>query len=111
MCRATIAEAARWYRKAAEQGHSWAQVSIGFLHAKGLGVRTDDEEARQWYQKSAEQGNSAGQRLFGVMLAYGRGGPEDLIEAYKWYSLSLKQQPSEDGSLLAGPSGTTHDLG
>ncbi len=33
------AEAARWYRKAAEQGDAGAQHNLGLLYAKGVGVR------------------------------------------------------------------------
>ena len=38
-------EAARWYRKAADQEHSDAQLNLGALYSKGKGVRQNSEEA------------------------------------------------------------------
>ena len=35
------AEAVRWYRLAAEQGHAGAQYNLGLMHAKGEGVLKD----------------------------------------------------------------------
>jgi len=53
------AEAARWYRKAAEHGWSWAQYSLGFMYEHGHGVDQNYDEAAMWYRKAAEQGNDA----------------------------------------------------
>ena len=39
------AEAAKWYRKAADQGLASAQYNLGVMHAKGRGVPQDDAEA------------------------------------------------------------------
>jgi TPR repeat protein len=50
------AEAAKWYRKAAEQGFASAQNSLGTMYDAGKGVRLDDAEAVKWYSKSAQQG-------------------------------------------------------
>jgi hypothetical protein len=65
------AEAARWYRKAAEQGYSSAQVDLGFLSEAGLGVPRDYAQAAMWYRKAAEQGNPAG--LADLALMYQSG--------------------------------------
>ena len=50
------AEAARWYRKAADQGHTQAQYNLGFMFANGNGVQQDVAEALQWMRKAAAQG-------------------------------------------------------
>ena len=50
------AEAAGWYRKAADQGHAAAQYRLGRLFERGLGVEQSREEAIKWYKKSAKQG-------------------------------------------------------
>jgi TPR repeat protein len=42
------AEAAAWYRRAAEQGNPAAQYRLGLLFDKGLGVPLDDTEAYKW---------------------------------------------------------------
>jgi TPR repeat protein len=47
------AEAARWYRKAADQGHALAQYNLGLLYANGRGVAQDKAQARAWMQKAA----------------------------------------------------------
>ncbi len=39
------AQAARWYRKAADGGHSGAQNNLGDLYLQGLGVEQSDAEA------------------------------------------------------------------
>ena len=48
------------YFKAAEQGHAYAQFTVGRMYERGYyqedGVSKDIDEARRWYQKAAEQG-------------------------------------------------------
>ena len=46
-------EAARWYRKAADQGYADAQTGLGVLFDKGLGVAQDSAEAERWFRKAA----------------------------------------------------------
>jgi TPR repeat protein len=41
-------EAARWYRKAAEQGNSWAQQKLGSLYREGRGVTQNAVNAYAW---------------------------------------------------------------
>ena len=45
------AEAVKWYRKAAEQGHADAQTILGMMYKEGKGVPQDDAEAVKWYLK------------------------------------------------------------
>ena len=40
----------------AEQGDARAQLTLGFMYAKGVGVPQDDKEAVKWYRLVAEQG-------------------------------------------------------
>ena len=51
------AEAAKWYRKAAEQGNENAQNNLGYMYETGEGVQQDYGEAVKWYRKTAEKGN------------------------------------------------------
>ena len=51
------AEAAKWYRMAAEQGNAFGQVNLGDMYEYGKGVARDFAEAARWYRLSAEQGN------------------------------------------------------
>jgi TPR repeat protein len=41
-----------WYRRAAEQGDSLAQYSLGLLYDKGFGVPRDVIEAGKWLNLS-----------------------------------------------------------
>ena len=45
-----------WYRKDADEGHSWSQYSVGQMYENGEGVAKNIPEAKKWYQKAAEQG-------------------------------------------------------
>ena len=42
------AQAARWFRQAADQGHAGAQAALGFLYHRGQGVSRNDVEAVKW---------------------------------------------------------------
>jgi TPR repeat protein len=42
-------EAVRYYRSAAEQNHSNAQVELGTMYSKGKGVTKDYKEALKWH--------------------------------------------------------------
>ena len=43
------AEAAKWYRKAAEQGNATAQESLGSLYEQGQGVPQNYIWAHMWF--------------------------------------------------------------
>jgi hypothetical protein len=49
------AEAAKWYRKAAEQGVAVAQHNLGFMYDKGEGVPQDYVQAHMWYNLAASR--------------------------------------------------------
>ena len=55
------AEAVKWYRKAADQGHASAQYNLGVMYSNGEGVPENDAEAVKWYRKAADQGNAMAQ--------------------------------------------------
>ena len=61
------AQAALWYRKAAEQGDAGAQFFLGSLYLDGHGVPQDDAQGEAWLHKADEQGY-AGARLMLVIL-------------------------------------------
>jgi hypothetical protein len=51
-------EAARWSRKAADQGHAQAQYNLGSMFYEGRGVAQSDVEAAWWYRKASDQGDA-----------------------------------------------------
>ena len=58
-----FAEAAKWYREAADQGHADAQKSLGVMYAAGNGVPQDGVEASKWLRKAAVNKDAARQRV------------------------------------------------
>lgn len=51
----SFAEAARWYKKAADQGSAAGQCNLGELYENGTGIAQDINQAKYWYKKSADQ--------------------------------------------------------
>src|SRR5664279_4170158 len=83
------AEAAMWYRLAADQGNGYAKTKLGELYDKGLGVPQDLAEAVRQYRPEAERGGPAAQFYLGASYRDGRGGlSRDPIEAYKWFNIA-----------------------
>ena len=52
------AQAAAWYRKAADQGYAAAQCNLGYCYENGAGVPKDTAQAAAWYRKAADQGHT-----------------------------------------------------
>jgi len=48
-----FAEAARWYRRAAERGDAPAQYNLGLAYARGEGVAQDVVAAHMWFNLAA----------------------------------------------------------
>jgi TPR repeat protein len=72
------AEAAKWYRKAAEQNYVLAQVDLGVCLAKGQGVEQNVVEGYMW-----------------VILASRGGGPGPVIDAARQKLVELKAHMTE----------------
>jgi TPR repeat protein len=85
------AEAANWYRKAAEQGHVHAQVLLGVMYGKGQGVAQDYAEAVNWCRKAAEQGDANAQYNLGLNYFYGLGVEKNYVTACMWSILAISQ--------------------
>ena len=83
-----IAQAAQWYRQAADHGHPQAQVNLGVMYNEGQGVPANNAEAMKLFSQAAEQGHTEGQVALGMMLALGQVGPPDYIQATKWLTLA-----------------------
>ena len=92
-----FAQAARWYRKAADQDHPLAQYNLGVMFARGQGVPQDDASSAGWIRKAAEGGDAGGQYDLGVLCHRASVNPlrpgtmESRIEAYKWLHLAAAQ--------------------
>jgi uncharacterized protein len=84
-------EAAKWFRKAADQGLAVAQSELGVSYRSGRGVTQDDAEAAKWFRKAADQGDDKGQYNLGLLYASGQGVPQDYVLAHMWFNLSAAQ--------------------
>jgi len=85
------AEAMKWYKLAAEQGHAGAQFYLGHAFDIALGVEENVEEALKWYNLSAEQGHAYAQNNLAVSYEHGRGVVQNLSEALRLFTLSAEQ--------------------
>jgi TPR repeat protein len=62
------AEAARWYRKAAEQGYAKAQFNLGFMYANGEGVAKNFVLAHMWWNLARAQGHEKASELVELLV-------------------------------------------
>jgi V8-like Glu-specific endopeptidase len=96
-----VAEAVKWYRKAAEQGLEVAQHYLGLAYNNGDGIERDDAEAARWFSRAAEQGFSRAQLVLGHMYLHGEGVPKDLVHGYAWVVLAGQRgSPSRTAGSL-----------
>ncbi len=90
------AEAARWYRKAADQGTGHAQVSLGEMYYRGQGVQQDYFGAVYWFRRAASQGHPSALYALGRSYFNGEGVVKDYSEAIRLYA-----EAGEMGDLQA----------
>ena len=85
------ADAAYYFRMAAEQGIASAQTNLGKCYLAGDGVPEDNNKAFEWFEKAAKQGDAEGQ--FQLGRCYEEGWGTDKIEnlAYQYYRKSANQ--------------------
>ena len=104
-------EAAKWFRKAAEQGEPRAQLSLGHLLIQGqfrivnsdgrYQIEKDEAEGAKWIRKAAEQGHASAQFSLGHLYAQGQGVESDEVEAAKWIRKAAEQGHAIAQAVLA----------
>jgi len=82
----TSQSAARWYRKAAEQGDELGQWLVGRAYYTGNGVVRDLNEAERWLSGPARQGNPFAQYLLGLVYK-----DRDYQRAPEWFHNAAEQ--------------------
>lgn len=80
-------DAAKWYRRAADQNDPRAMVKLASILVNGAGVPQDYAQALQLCQAAAKQYAPA-QFCVGYFFQHGLGVKEDSAEAAKWYEKS-----------------------
>jgi TPR repeat protein len=75
-----------------ETESSAAQLFLGFMYAKGLGLAQDPATAAEWYARAAKQDNMLAQIRLGFMYRRGEGVAQDHVQAYLWANLAARQK-------------------
>jgi len=94
-------EAAKCFRKAAEQNLPGAQHNLGICYRDGQGVSRDAVEAFKWFRQAAELNHDYAQHNLGVCYSKGQGVAKDVVEAVKWFRKSAEQNLAEAQYNLA----------
>lgn len=89
------------FKPLALKGDPDAQVNLGSLYLRGLGVEQDYLTAMQWFDKAARQGNAAAQAKLGLMHYYGLGIASNHTEAAHWFLKAAEQGNPEAAMVLA----------
>lgn len=84
-------QAARLYKLAADQGHSYSQYGLGVIYANGIGVSASGSESVLWLTRAANQGYDLAQGQLAATYSEGIGVPQDYVQAYKWYNIMSAQ--------------------
>lgn len=72
------ADAVRWLRKAAEQGHTYSEEKLGnYLYYGAAGVPSDKDAAVRYWLSAAQKGNKRAQYEYGQMLLNKEGATDD----------------------------------
>lgn len=100
VARRDFAAALAEFRALAEKGDVAAQVNLGNLYMKGLGVRQNYAEALRWYRNAAEQNERMAQSKLGILYYYGLGVAQDYAEAGRWFHRAAEQGESGAQAVL-----------
>lgn len=79
-------EAAKWWRKSAEQSFREAELGLGDLYYLGDGVSQDYQEAYKWFRRAAVHGETMSCLRLSTMYIKAQGVSQDLVQAYAWLS-------------------------
>ena len=102
-------EAARWFRRSAEQGDPMAQREFALRLYRGQGVPRDRGRAFQYMLRAARSGDATAQYSVGMMYQLGNGTERDVAKGRHWLQRSA-DNGNEDArerlkSLLAVSTG------
>lgn len=89
------------FKPLANKGDPDAQVNLGNLYMRGLGVEQDYGTALSWYEKAAHQGHPTGQSKLAVMLYYGLGVKENHAEAAQWFLKAAERGDPSAAMVIA----------
>jgi uncharacterized protein len=82
------AEAAKYYKTAADLGDSESQIELGDLYRDGLGGAATLAQMPKYYLMAAAQGDEAGYSRMGYVYSKGVQVPADPVKAYVAYAMA-----------------------
>ena len=85
-----IEEAIRWFMKAAEQGHTLSQFTLGEFYRTGPEPNRDFGQALKWYRRAADQGHAEACYFIAVMYDRGQANHADATESLRWVRKSAE---------------------
>ena len=99
-----LAEAAWWYRLAADTGDLLSAVWLGSMYSQGKGVPQDSDEAQHWFRLAGEKAIQENDIL--IMGALGNaysysGALCDATESIKWYCMAAERGATQSMLSLA----------
>jgi uncharacterized protein len=98
-----LAEAKRWFEKAAAAGEPSAMFRLGLLYGNGNGVKQDYAEAKRWFEKAAAAGFDTAMIELGDLYRDGLGVTK--TDARTWYQKAADAGNADaKGRLAALPS-------
>jgi hypothetical protein len=83
-------EGLSWLGRAADGGHTGAQLKLAELYETGESVGRDYQAAAHWMEESAYGGNADAQYYLGMYYRLGRGVVQDDGQAYEWVHRSVE---------------------
>lgn len=86
-----LVEGAKWYLRAAEQGHAYAQFNLATVYSTGQGVVEDKAEAAKWFRRAAQMGIADAQYQLAFCFIKGEGVAQNRLEALKWLHRASEQ--------------------
>ncbi len=85
-----LSKAARWFRRAAENGHAASQYRLATLYELGQGAPKDTAELIIWYERAAERGHVKSMHNLAVLSITGNGKSANYLTAAKWFATAAQ---------------------
>lgn len=95
-----LSKAIYWLRRSARLGNSYAQLTLGKLHADGKGVEKDMRQAYHWWLKAAHKGSPEAEFLVGRSLVNGEGVEKNPEQGIEWLTRAAKRNNRDAQALL-----------
>lgn len=82
-------EAVKYYKEAAECGHTAAMESLGEFYIGGFGIKVDHEEGLMWLERAADQGSADACFALGDYYFKGYGKEPNHLLAKDWWEKAI----------------------